>query len=598
LTDFDTLFLKQEVLENQNNPFRILSNPLLDHYLPNFIKQGPRSRIFESIMSKEIIDVRDFPLTKERGFPFTRNYPRFFNIFPLFIVLFIALKQYYCITKKKVSKAVKRLFGVMRTPEFKIFLTFFLVYAYFMHWSGWNEHASFVLTAAIIEDNTLKIDDYISLTGDRCYYEGNYYSSKAPGLSFLTIPVFWAVKSAWFFVNGEADLGNPAYFVTQQIFATMISSFFSALSAVIIYLLCKKNGLEPKKRILITVGYGFGTILFSHSTLYSRHLVSASLLLFSFYLLNRKKTWKECLISGVLAGYAITTEYSVLILAGCLTVYSLMKARKLTLVFVVGIMIGTIPMFAYHFLAFGSPFRVALMYPDKSIWMYDIPEIDAKFGFKSFIPNPMIMLRLLFYPEKGLFFYSPVLIASLISLLPLLKKKNKETILALLSLIIFVAIFSQYETWGGGYTFGPRHLSVLIPFLILPMIYNNKLNTNLLQTLLILSLCVNALSLSDYEDSLTDQATFRMREEYVQKQNTFEILANPIFDYYLPNFGKKSPRSWIFESVYNKEETIILDDYYTGYKTVNKMVEVLPIITVIVLIWWGKIRYLAKTLLW
>ena len=92
--------------------------------------------------------------------------------------------------------------GILTKKEFKIFLTFFIIYLCFARFEPWNDTSKLDLTRAIVDEHRFEIDSYIndtennivtsdiSDTGDRTYYKGHYYSDKPPGASFLTIPVY------------------------------------------------------------------------------------------------------------------------------------------------------------------------------------------------------------------------------------------------------------------------------------------------------------------------------------------------------------------------------------------------------------------------
>ena len=64
---------------------------------------------------------------------------------------------------------------------------------YFLpRWADWGANSRLNLTLAIVEQGTLSIDDYYENTGDYAYFEGHYYLDKAPGPSFLAVPVYAA----------------------------------------------------------------------------------------------------------------------------------------------------------------------------------------------------------------------------------------------------------------------------------------------------------------------------------------------------------------------------------------------------------------------
>lgn len=472
--------------------------------------------------------------------------------------------------------------------EVKIFLTFFLVYAYFMHWPGWNEYSTLALTTAIVEYKTTNIDASANLTGDRTYYNGHYYSSKAPGLSLLILP-------SYFITYQFKDILKDNYYPIQQIISTMISSVITALSVVIIYLICKRNNTEKRKTIIITTACGLGTLILTHGTFLSKHAVSATLLLIGYYLINSKNNKKNNITAGILAGFAGITEYSVIIIALCLIVYASYKNKKIAIYLIIGSLIGIAPALIYHYISFGNPFTVALNYPDAEIWKYDPVEVSSNYGFRGFLPNIIIMIRLLAYPEKGLLFYSPILILSLISLMRLIKEKNENAIFILSTILLYLAVFSQYEEWGGGYSFSSRFTSVLTPFFILPLIYDKKINIDMMKTFAIISIVVSSTSLIGFEDTLTDINTLRMKDELRAKENTLLPLANPIFDFYLPNFVKTGPRSRILENIYYHEKIININDTYQ--KTINPIITMTPVSIGLLLIWKRKLFRIAGTII-
>jgi hypothetical protein len=85
--------------KEMQNSFKILYNPLYQHYLPLFLKYGPRSRIFESLSNGDFsIDIRNqIPPGVGDGNGF---FIPFFSLIPLVIILFI-------IWYKEITKLAK-----------------------------------------------------------------------------------------------------------------------------------------------------------------------------------------------------------------------------------------------------------------------------------------------------------------------------------------------------------------------------------------------------------------------------------------------------------------------------------------------------------
>src|SRR3981189_769254 len=77
---------------------------------------------------------------------------------------------------------------LLRRRALLISATVFISYAYFYQGGGWNQNSRFDLVRAMVERGTLRIDAYHENTQDKAYYQGHYYSDKAPGVALLALP--------------------------------------------------------------------------------------------------------------------------------------------------------------------------------------------------------------------------------------------------------------------------------------------------------------------------------------------------------------------------------------------------------------------------
>ena len=84
----------------------------------------------------------------------------------------------------------------------------FFSYAYFYGGGGWNQDSRFDLVRAIVEQRTLRIDRYQDNTGDKAFFDGHYYSDKAPGTALLASP-FVALARAILQLKGR-DPESPS----------------------------------------------------------------------------------------------------------------------------------------------------------------------------------------------------------------------------------------------------------------------------------------------------------------------------------------------------------------------------------------------------
>lgn len=75
------------------------------------------------------------------------------------------------------------------------------------HWRETNSTSRVYLSVAMVEYGTFQIDKCLSTYGntlDKALYKGHFYSDKAPGTSFLFVPLTWAVAA-----TSPADRANP-----------------------------------------------------------------------------------------------------------------------------------------------------------------------------------------------------------------------------------------------------------------------------------------------------------------------------------------------------------------------------------------------------
>ena len=78
--------------------------------------------------------------------------------------------------------------------EIIVGLFLLLVYGFFQQSGGWNENSRLDLISALVEHRTTVIDDYQKNTGDKAFFDGHFYSDKAPGTALIGVPVYALLK--------------------------------------------------------------------------------------------------------------------------------------------------------------------------------------------------------------------------------------------------------------------------------------------------------------------------------------------------------------------------------------------------------------------
>ena len=126
---------------------------------------------------------------------------------------------------------------------------------------GYNQGAHYALVRAL-SDGTPRIDAYRDFSGDIGYYKGHYYSNKAPGLAFVTLPVYEVAHS----------LGLPSGVHVLSLWGVL-------LPGVLLLLLVWRVGdrAAPGYGFAAAFTLGIATLVLPFLGMYFAHVLSALL---------------------------------------------------------------------------------------------------------------------------------------------------------------------------------------------------------------------------------------------------------------------------------------------------------------------------------
>ncbi|NJN95485.1 MAG: hypothetical protein HC875_15930 [Anaerolineales bacterium] len=311
-----------------------------------------------------------------------------------------------------------------------IFLTLLFCYGYFFpRWAEWNQNSRMDLTLALVEQGTIRIDDYYENTGDYAVYDGHIYTDKAPGTSLLGTPTYFVFRllsdtppvrailqrmsssqalSNTFNEEGTGLLEQKVYFAAALYATTFVTiALPSALLGVLLFGFLGRLIQPVAPRVMLVLAYGLATVVFPYSTVFYGHQPAAVMLFGAFYLLYRirlREMSQEWLWAvGGLLGLAVLTEFPALFPLILLSLYAFWLLDKKWQIIKIGL--GGLP-FAlilgwYNFSAFGSPFASSYKYLGR------FPEISNT-GFLGFSqPSWDAVWGVTFSPYRGLFFCRP-----------------------------------------------------------------------------------------------------------------------------------------------------------------------------------------------
>jgi hypothetical protein len=74
---------------------------------------------------------------------------------------------------------------------------------------------------------------------------------------------------------------------------------------------------------------------------------------------------------------------------------------------------------------------------------------------------------LIFSPYRGVFWHTPLFIASVVAFVPFVRRHRSEALLIALLSGVLVGMYSLWWMWWGGFAWGPRFLVPLTPLWVL-----------------------------------------------------------------------------------------------------------------------------------
>lgn len=362
-----------------------------------------------------------------------------------------------------------------------LFFTVWTTCAYCWQSRDWNNASRLMLTYALVDRGTLYIDgleghagDVPGRVADLAFHGGHFYTDKAPGQSFLGVPVYAIWKGLTRYEGHPLHQEARPYWPQDYWVTLWTSGLATALAALLLYVACVRLGTGQGTGALLALAYGLGTHALVYGTLFYAHQTAALCLLGSFLLVlgggdrtgavsATKLRW---LLAGLLAGLAVVLELTLLpaaLLVGCEVLRRQRRARP-GLLFAVGAAVALSGLPAYWAAAFGNPFSTGYHHS----WDQRVRAVHAGVGL--FGPNWSVLPELLWRPRRGLFVYAPVTMPAVVALVVMAWRRRWELCLVpggtLLSLLL---INISHFYWAGGLSTGPRFLLPAIPLLMVPL---------------------------------------------------------------------------------------------------------------------------------
>ena len=357
-------------------------------------------------------------------------------------------------------------------------LSTLVAYGWFFHfhdrWPNPNETTRLYSSISMAENGDFTINRQIDRYGviwDRAERQGKLYSDKAPGLSFAAAAPLWVAAQAGRLFKANVTLALKHW--VARFFCVVLPS---ALFMAVLFLYLRRFLPDPYVRAGLVFVYAHGTVAATFSTLFFGHQPSAIMLFCAFIAVERMvegsalsslNLFALAALAGLLMGCAFITEYPTALASACVFVYALAALRKRAPL-AATVLAGLVPVAAwllYNKICFGSPFSVGYSHLDSP----EFSKVHAKGFLGVGLPSAAAFGGTFLGPQRGLFFFSPVCLFGFVGLWSLVAGgRRRHAVLVGGIALAYAYLTSAFGYWISGDVVGPRHLTPLIPFLMIP----------------------------------------------------------------------------------------------------------------------------------
>jgi hypothetical protein len=344
---------------------------------------------------------------------------------------------------------------------------------YFYSGGGPNQASRFDLDRALLEHGKVIIDQYHGNTIDKAYHKGHYYSDKAPGSSLAALPALAVAKVVMRYV-GFDPVSNAGLLAQMHVATAWVATLPALLMCLALFAWSVRRGYSRKGAAFAAVALGLTTPIWAYAGLFWGHVLAAFCLLYGakgvMTLAEQplpKGATRMALLAGFATGWAVVTEFPAAPAAFLITVALVWRLRpwsrwfRQLAAFAAAAVAAALVLGTYNKVAFGSFFHLSYA----SVQGFD----GMRSGLFGVTRPRADALRGLLIGPRSLLYTSPLLVLGLLGHgISMARARQRWTaILSLIVIIYGILLNASYIYWTGGWSYGPRHLTIVLPFLAL-----------------------------------------------------------------------------------------------------------------------------------
>jgi hypothetical protein len=332
-----------------------------------------------------------------------------------------------------------------------------------------NEVPRVFLTQEIVDRHRLWIDAPMSGEGRLHALDvaiapnHHFYPDKAPGLSFLAVPVYSVARL----------FGHPSMRTCTWLFRVFIVTVPALVFLPLFLGMARRFAPDERACRTALVAYALGSPAMVYSILFISHQLAGGCVAGAFLAavaLARRETTRPflvALLAGFLAGASVLAEYQSILAVLVIGIYFVVRVPN-RLRAVGTALLGALPPAAvlatYHKLAFGSPFKTG--------YSFVVQETMHK-GFMGLVgPSATSFWITLFLPSNGLVTLAPWVLFAVVGAVAVARDRDAwlrcgaETMVCVAVPVVYVVLLGCTDTYQAhaGWSVGPRYMTAALPF--------------------------------------------------------------------------------------------------------------------------------------
>ena len=305
---------------------------------------------------------------------------------------------------------------------------------------------------------------------------GLLYSAKAPGTSYLGVPVYAAVKAAYS-IAGK-PLSKDATIWWLRLGAVVLPSI---LFLWLFYAFLGRFVPERWIRDVVTIGLGLGTMHLTYGMMFAGHVLASAALFGAFALISTARApsaQRRALRfagAGLLVSASVAFEYPTILMTLPVLIFALVARPgwRGVAAFAAGGLPPFVGVAAFHQVAFGAIHKTPYTTLENTGFVRDIA--PGFMGLHS--PTLEAFWGSFFVPFNGMFFFSPwmalILPAAAWAMTRAVRTRRgsigpdparAEVAVALWVALLYAVFITCHSLWRGGWTLGPRYIVGFVPF--------------------------------------------------------------------------------------------------------------------------------------